>query len=82
MHLADGKPVEHAYFEYGVLVAPGDVLECDDEGSARISAEFYSGKLVRQRIYVMEWEDAPEAVEPSLPDDSQGDVPELGSGQV
>lgn len=80
MRLVDGQPVEHTYFEYGVLTAPGDVLECDDEGSARLSAEFYDGKLVRQRIYVMEWEDVPKAAEPpsALPHDPQDNVPGLG----
>jgi hypothetical protein len=84
MRLVDGQPVEHSYFEYGVRNDVDVVSECADEGSARMTAEFYGGKLVRQRIYVMEWEDVPEAVEPpaALPDDSQDNVPELGSGQI
>jgi hypothetical protein len=78
MRLVNGQPVADSYYEYGIRYQSGDVADCDDEGTARLEAEFYHAEVVRHRVYVMEWEKSPEAESSaSVPGNAQGDVPGL-----
>lgn len=55
----DGKRVAEHYIVWSVTLAPGSLIECDDEEEARLIATNMGGSLMCQEWYITTWEEVP-----------------------